>query len=74
MLNFLIFIFFFYVCLISVIGYGFIFKKIFLSKLKIEEELNIYIGFYGLTLITLFSLFSSFFVQHNFYQILFCIL
>ena len=68
MLNFLIFIFFFYICLISVIGYGFIFKKIFLSKLKIEEELNIYIGFYGLTLITLFSLFSSFFVQHNFYH------
>ena len=42
--------------------------KNFLSKIKIEEELNIYIGFYGLTLITLFSLFSSFFVQHNFYH------
>ncbi len=68
MINFITFITFFYICLMSVFGYGNIFKKIFLNKIKIDEEINIYLGFYGLMFITLISLFSSFFVQHNFYH------
>ena len=71
MIDFLIFIFFFYICLISVLGYGGIFKKIFLNKLKTNEEINIYLGFYGLTFITLIALFSSFFTEHNFYHNIF---
>ena len=68
MINFFIFIFSFYICLMSVFGYGNIFKKIFLNRLKIYEETNIYLGFYGLMFMTLIALFSSFFVQHNFYH------
>ena len=68
MIDFIIFLIFFYICLISVLGYGHLFKKIFLNKLIINEEINIYLGFYGLMFITLVALFSSYFMQHNFYH------
>lgn len=68
MINFFIFITFFYLSLISVLGHGRIFKKIIFDKISIEEDINIYIGFYGLTSLTLISLFTSFFLEHNFYH------
>ena len=55
-------------CLISVLGYGKIYAKIFLNNINFRDNLNIYIGFYGLMLLTLISLFTSFFLKHNFYH------
>ena len=68
MINFLIFIVFFYLSLISVLGYGNIFQKIIFNKINVEGDINIYVGFYGLMFLTLISLFSSFFLEHNFYH------
>lgn len=63
--NFLIFIISFYFCLFSVLAYGNFFQRVFL-KTSDEEEINIYTGFYGLMLLTLISLITSYFVQHNY--------
>ena len=52
-------------CLVSVLAYGNFFQKVFL-KISIEEDINIYTGFYGLMLLTLISLITSYFVQHNY--------
>ena len=68
MIDFLIFIVFFYLSLLSVLGYGNIFKKIIFNKIDVESDINIYVGFYGLMFLTLISLFSSFFLEHNFYH------
>ena len=68
MFDFFIFLFFFYFCLFSVLGYGFFFQKIIYSnfnkKIKIiEVSLN---GFYGLALITFISFITSYFFSHNY--------
>lgn len=68
MINLFFFIFSFYVSLISIIGYGKIFQKVFLNKIYYDEDITIYIGFYGIMLMTLLSLFTSFFLKHNFYH------
>ena len=67
MINTIIFILSFYILLFSTIGYGFAFYYLCFEKKEnlIEIEL-IYIGFYGLFLITLISLLSSLIVAHNF--------
>ena len=66
--NLLIFILAFYFCLISVLAYGNLFQKIFLDKKIINDNITIYTGFYGLMFLTLISLFTSYFIQHNFYH------
>lgn len=68
MQNSFIFIIFFYFLLISVIGYGGLFKKICFRESYNEKNSSIYTGFYGLMFITLISLFTSIFVAHNFYH------
>ena len=53
MLKLFIFISFFYILLISVIGYGIFFQKIFFNhNVDLKKHDNILIGFYGLFLIT----------------------
>ena len=67
MIDILIFFIFFYGLLISVVGYGILFRKLCFSNLeKIDDQTIIYIGFYGLFLLTLISLVTSLFVAHNF--------
>ena len=74
MLDFLFF-YFFYISLVSILGYGKIFQKVFLNKIDHDQDLNLYLGFYGLAFLTLISLFTSFFLKHDFYHniILHCI-
>tara|TARA_B100000900_G_scaffold416242_1_gene450477 strand:+ start:164 stop:1849 length:1686 start_codon:yes stop_codon:yes gene_type:complete len=67
MINTVIFIISFYILLFSTIGYGFIFNHLcFERKENFDERNLIYIGFYGLFLITLISLLSSLVIAHNF--------
>ncbi len=67
MINILIFILFFYTLLLSTIGYGILFKNLCFEKFEsLNDENSIYIGFYGLCLITLISLITSLFFSHNF--------
>jgi len=66
MQNFIIFILFFYFYLISVISYGKIFQNIIFNKYKLNLDISIYTGFYGLTFLTLISLFTSFFLKHGY--------
>ncbi len=68
MLELIIFLFFFYISIISIVGYGKLFHKIFLNKINYDEDITIYLGFYGIMLLTLLSLFTSFFLKHNFYH------
>ena len=68
MIDLVIFFSFFYVCLISVLGYGKIFVKIFINNVSVKEDINILIGFYGLMFLTLISLLTSFFFKHNFFH------
>ena len=57
----------FYLLLISVIGFGFLFQNICFGAIKdLEDQKIIYIGFYGLFLLTIISLITSLFVPHNF--------
>ena len=51
MINFFIFIFFFYISIISIVGYGKIFQRVFLNNLNYDEDVTIYLGFYGIMLI-----------------------
>ena len=64
MKNLFIFLITFYLCLISVIGYGFLFKKLCFNKFS--KENYIYLGFYGLTILTIISLITSLIFSHNF--------
>lgn len=68
MLEFFIFLFFFYISLVSILGYGKIFQKVFLNNIDHDQDLNLYLGFYGLAFLTLISLFTSFFLKHDFYH------
>ena len=57
----------FYLLLISVIGYGLFFQKTCFGNTKdLADQKTIYIGFYGLFLLTIISLITSLFVSHNF--------
>ena len=67
MLDIFIFISSFYLLLISVLGYGFLFYKLsFRSITNINDQEFIYLGFYGLFLISLISFITSLLVPHNF--------
>lgn len=55
--------FFFGLC--SVLGYGFIFKKLFLKKFNSENFLD-YNGIYGLGFLSFIALVTSIFIPHNF--------
>lgn len=68
MIDLFIFLFFFYVLLISVIGYGLLFFKFVRinSVTSINHQEFIYIGFYGIFLLTTISFITSLFVSHNY--------
>ena len=67
MTDILIFFLFFYLLLISVIGFGFIFQNTVLGKIvNFDDQKIIYTGFYGLLFLTIISLFTSLFFAHNF--------
>ena len=67
MFDIFIFLIFFYLSLFSVIGYGLIFQSIILKKIiNFNDEKVIYLGFYGLSLITIISLITSLVSPHNF--------
>tara|TARA_Y100000591_G_C21826805_1_gene697145 strand:+ start:529 stop:2214 length:1686 start_codon:yes stop_codon:yes gene_type:complete len=69
MFDIIIFFTFYYIILLSIIGYGIFFHNICFSSLKsLSEPQSIYIGFYGLFFITLISLFTSIFVPHSFFH------
>ena len=66
MTDLLIFFSFFFILLISVIGYGILFQNICFGKIKSLKEQNaIYLGFYGLFFLTFISVTTSLFVSHN---------
>ena len=67
MSNIIIFFLTFYILLISVIGYGILFQSLCFGTIKdMRDQKVIYIGFYGLFLITFISLITSLFFPHNF--------
>ncbi len=67
MIDTIVFLLFFYLSLMSVLGFGLLFQNIFFGTIKnLEDQKIIYIGFYGLFSLTLISLLSSLFVPHNF--------
>lgn len=67
MINVLIFFSYFYILLISVIGYGLLFQNLFFEKTKIiNNQKTIFIGFYGIFFITFISIITNLFVAHNF--------
>ncbi len=67
MINIIIFFLVFYILLISVLGYGILFKHFCFGAIQnINNQSSIYIGFYGLFLLTFISVISSLFVPHNF--------
>ena len=69
MINLFIFILTFYLLLFSILGYGIFFNNLCFNKIKNNFSNNsIYIGFYGLFIVTFISLFSSFFVAHNYFH------
>jgi len=63
--NFLFFVITFIFGLCSIIGYGNIFRYLFLKNHNSENYLD-YNGFYGLGLLSLISLITSIFFSHNF--------
>ena len=64
MINHLLFISYLSLFIISIIGYGFAFSKILRNNL-IELDIG-YQGFFGFFILSLLSIFSSFFFPHNF--------
>ncbi len=67
MTNLVIFVSSFIFLLTSIIGYGVLFNNLCFKKLDdLHSENSIFVGFYGLFFVTLISLFSSLFFQHNF--------
>ena len=67
MINVLIFFLFFYLLLISIIGFGFLFQNVFYGAIRnFDDQKIIYTGFYGLFLLTFISLITSLFFSHNF--------
>ena len=69
MYNFFIYIFYFYFFLISIVGYGIIFQKfIYFNNTNERKEILLYVGFYGLLIVTFLSLLTSYFVPHDIYH------
>ena len=67
MSDIIIFCLSFYLLLISVIGFGILFNSLCFEPIKdMSDQKAIYIGFYGLFLLTLISLLTSYFFSHNF--------
>jgi hypothetical protein len=65
-MNSFIFLGSFYLLLLSVLGYGFLLKKILTRKITYNLEISYeYIGFYGLAFITFVSMFTNIFFAHN---------
>ena len=64
-MNLTFFIIYYFLLLISVLGYGFFFKRIFLT-ISDDKNLDKFIGFYGLTLITFISYITVFFYKHHY--------
>ncbi len=63
----IIFFSFFFLLLLSTIGFGFLFQNLCFGSIKnLEEHKAIYIGFYGLFFLTCISLITSLFFPHNF--------
>jgi hypothetical protein len=66
------YLFFYYLIIINIIGFGFFLKKFFIFS-KTENDLGYY-GIYGLFLLTFLSYFTSFFLSHSqFFNLLFLI-
>ena len=66
-MNILLIVIFFYVLLISILGYGLFFQKIFFTHNKIKSLISEqYLGFYGLAFVTFLSMLTNIFVPHNF--------
>lgn len=72
MLNLLIFIFYSFIILLSVIGYGFIFVNFFFKKKK-DIEISL-IGIFGLFVIFLLSSFTHLFMSHYYFHNFFIII
>ena len=69
MFEFIIFFSFFYILLLSTIGFGFIFHKFCFGSIQnIDNQNVIYIGFYGLFFLTSISLLTSLLFPHNFFH------
>ena len=66
MFNFLLFTIFYFVCIYSVIGFGLIFKKLFLNE-SYKNDYD-YLGFYGIFILIIYSYISHFFLPHNLYH------
>ena len=67
MANILIFLTSFYLLLLSVMGFGFLFQKICFANIqKNDDQKVIFIGFYGLFLLTFISFITSLFFSHNY--------
>ena len=63
----IIFFSYFYILLLSVIGYGMFFQNLCFGVMKdLKDTKAIYTGFYGLFAITFISIISSLVVPHNF--------
>ena len=67
MSDIIIFFLTFYILLVSVVGYGILFQNLCYGHIKnMADQNEIYIGFYGLFLLTFISIISSLLVPHNF--------
>ena len=71
--NFLILIFYYFIILISVLGYGFFFLKVFEKKL-VSNNFG-YVGLFGVYVILVYSYLSNFILAHSqFHNILILII
>ena len=67
MYNIIFFFTYFFLLLISVIGFGFFFQKLcFRGIKKFDDQTIIFTGFHGLFFLTVISLLTSIFVPHNY--------
>ncbi|MBD1137520.1 hypothetical protein IDH33_01620 [Pelagibacterales bacterium SAG-MED43] len=67
MIELIIFFSFFFLLLLSTIGFGILFQNLCFGSIKnLEEQNSIYIGFYGLFFLICISLVTSLLFPHNF--------
>tara|TARA_Y100001970_G_C14259925_1_gene879548 strand:- start:2367 stop:4040 length:1674 start_codon:yes stop_codon:yes gene_type:complete len=66
MLDFSLFTIFYFICINSIIGYGLLFKKVFLKENLLDNYS--YTGFYGIFFLIIYSYISHFFLAHNFHH------
>ena len=62
MSSILILLFYYWLIIFSIVGYGILFNQFFLKSL--EENIG-FIGIYGIFILTLISYISSFFIPHT---------